>query len=153
MADSKGKLQMASSVPVVDGYRSITLNKNNFSTLGHYPYGIRCNSTVYGGVLVSYFTIQENPFESSLTFLIFLYILAIIFFISTLFVDEEFFVYISGVLFLVGGIYIMINGLGETYGLYSRTIAYVSIGIGFLFTVGAYIFNSYSGRKAEQEED
>ena len=101
----------------------------------------------------SYSNTEEIEIKStSLTFLIFIYALAVIFFISTLIVDEEFLVYISGVLFLVGGVYIMINGLEDVNDLYSRTISFVSIGIGFLFTVGAYVFNSYSGRKEDEIE-
>lgn len=101
----------------------------------------------------SYSNTEEIEIKStSLTFLIFIYVLALIFFISTLIVDEEFLVYISGILFLVGGIYIMINGLEDINDLYSRVISFVSIGIGMLFTIGAYVFNSYSGRKEDEIE-
>lgn len=75
--------------------------------------------------------------------------LAILFFVSTLFVSEEFFVYISGVLFLVSGIYVMINGIDVVNDLYSRAISYICIGLGMLFTIGAYIFNSYNREEEE----
>ena len=88
--------------------------------------------------------------STSLTFLIFIYALAVIFFISTLFVDEEFLVYISGVLFLVAGIYVMINGLEDLNNMYSRAISFVSLGIGLLFTLGAYIYNSYEKSGGEE---
>lgn len=90
---------------------------------------------------------------NSLFFLIFIYSLAIVFFIATLIVDEEFLVYISGVLFLVGGIYIMINGLDNISDWYTRTISYVSLGIGILFTIGAYTFNRFSQNSNEYSDE
>jgi len=119
-----------------------------FKKVGTYKVLEFCYDSPY-----SYSNTEEIEIKStSLTFLIFIYALAIIFFISTLIVDEEFLVYISGVLFLVGGIYIMINGLEDINDLYSRTISYVSVGIGMLFTIGAYVFNSYSGRTGDEIE-
>ena len=76
--------------------------------------------------------------------------LAMLFFIATLFVNEEFFVYISGILFLISGIYLMINGIDLVNDWYSRGISYVLIGIGLLFSIGAYIFNSYNKWKDEE---
>jgi hypothetical protein len=89
--------------------------------------------------------------SSSNYFFILLICLASLFFIATLFVNEEFFVYISGVLYLVAGIYSMINGIDIVNDWYSRAISYVLIGIGFLFTIGAYIFNSYEKNSDEEE--
>jgi hypothetical protein len=89
--------------------------------------------------------------SNSITLFIILLALASLFFIATLFVNEEFFVYISGVLFLVAGIYAMINGVDIANDMYSRAISYVLIGIGLLFTIGAYIFNSYE-KSSEEEE-
>jgi hypothetical protein len=82
--------------------------------------------------------------------------LAIIFLICSLFVPEEFFVYISGVFFLIEGIYIMINGFALVNNTNTRMFAYIYLGIGILFTVGAYIFNLYSegneNSNSEEEE-
>lgn len=89
--------------------------------------------------------------SSSNYFFILLICLASLFFVATLFVNEEFFVYISGVLYLVAGIYSMINGIDIVNDWYSRAISYVLIGIGFLFTIGAYIFNSYEKNSDEEE--
>lgn len=114
------------------------------SKLGKYTYGY-CTDT--GDCYSNDFSVKNT----SMFFIILIYCLGIIFLICTLFVNEEFFVYISGLLFLIGGIYIMINGLDILSDLYSRSIAYISIGIGFLFTIGAYIYNSYT-KSSEEEE-
>jgi hypothetical protein len=47
----------------VGGYRSIRIDKGNFSKVGHYPYGIRCNSSSLGGSYVSYFEVTPNGLE------------------------------------------------------------------------------------------
>jgi hypothetical protein len=90
--------------------------------------------------------------DTNLTLLIILISLAVIFFIATLIVNEEFFVYISGVLFLVSGTYIMINGIDIVNDWYSRAISYVLIGIGFLFTLGAYIYNTNFKQDEDKDE-
>lgn len=89
--------------------------------------------------------------NTNLTFFIILLSLAILFFVATLIVNEEFFVYISGVLFIIIGIYTMINGIDIINDWYSRAISYVCLGLGFLFTVGAYLYNS--NVKEDSEED
>ncbi len=80
-------------------------------------------------------------------------ILAIIFFIASLTTPEEFFVYISGVLFLIEGIYIMINGFSLVNDVNTRMIAIVYLGIGLLFTLGAYIYDWVSNSNKEEEEE
>ena len=80
-------------------------------------------------------------------------LLAIIFFIASLVTPEEFFVYISGVLFLIEGIYIMINGFYLVNDVNTRMISFVYLGIGLLFTIGAYIYNSYNLENKNEEEE
>jgi len=98
---------------------------------------------------------SEAPYfevKNSNSFIFFILIgLAILFFIATLFVNEEFFVYISGVLWILSGIYLMINGIDIISDWYSRGVAYVCIGIGFLFTIGAYVYNSYNKWRDNEE--
>lgn len=123
-----------------------SVNFTNTKTLGRYEIvGISngCDKT-----FATYMTIKNT----SITFLIILLALATLFFIATWFVNEEFFVYISGVLFLISGIYVMINGIDIVNDWYSRAIAYVTIGLGLLFTLGAYIYNSYEETKGDEEE-
>lgn len=97
-----------------------------------------------------------NSFEvkgGDLTFIIIIFALAIIFLICSIFVSEEVFVYLSGVCFLIAGIYIMINGLDNISDWASRSIAFVSLGLGLLLTLGAYIYNGYSKGDYEVAED
>jgi len=97
------------------------------------------------------YIITSTGAGGSMFYIILITALAVIFLIATLFVDEEFFVYLSGVLFLIGGIYLMINGLDVLNDINTRYLAYIYLGIGILFTVGAYIYNGYSKSKGEEE--
>lgn len=128
-----------------------TIDSGNFSTLGNYCFNIVCTdgSQVETGSICR--EISSTGTQGSMFYIILLTTLAAIFLLTTLFVDEEFFVYISGVLWLVGGIYLMINGLDVLNDVNTRYLSYVYLGIGFLFTLGAYIYNSYSKWKDEED--
>lgn len=126
---------------------NITIEGNIFSELGDYCFNLVCSD----GSQIETGSVCREIRNTNLTYLIIMLSLASLFFLASLFVNEEFFVYISGVLFLVLGIYIMINGIDVVNDWYSRTISYVTIGIGLLFTIGAYIYNSYSKFNKEEE--
>jgi hypothetical protein len=120
------------------------------SLLGRYD--VRGISDGCEGSFATYFIISSTGnFQGSLFYIILLTVLALFFLGTTLFVDEEFFVYISGILFLIGGIFIMINGLDVMNNDSTRYLAFIYLGIGLLFTLGAYVYNSYS-KFGEQEE-
>lgn len=97
-----------------------------------------------------YLYVNSTGNESgSMFYIILLTSLAVIFLLASLFVNEEFFVYVSGVLFLVGGIFLMVYGLDSINDTNTRYLAFVYLGIGILFSIGAYIYNLYS--KEEEE--
>lgn len=116
---------------------------------GKYAGTLNCENSG-GEFLSSSFTLEIKP-AGNIWFTMIIFGLAIVFLICTLFVSEEVFVYLSGVCFLIGGIYVMINGLDTIYDWASRSVAYVTLGLGLLFTVGAYIYNGYN--KGAYEED
>lgn len=121
-----------------------------FPVVGDYDYQLYCfdisgNSSSEGTLQVT-----STGKSNSLFFILFIYGLGIVFLFLTTIVDEEFFVYISGLLFLIGGIYLMIYGLEDLNDIWTRMIAFISIGIGMLFTLGAYIYNSYSRSETEE---
>lgn len=96
------------------------------------------------GFSVLWFNVTMTGLDGITFLIILITVLALFFLLLTVFVDEEFFVYISGVFFIIGGIFIMINGLDVLNNVNTRYIAFIYIGIGFLLTLGAYIFNSYT---------
>jgi len=135
---------------------TMTKNTQNFNytytptEIGVYSFNTCSNPW---GILVcdsDTFEVTSTGTGGSMFFIILITILALIFFISSLFVPEEFFVYISGVSFLIGGIYLMINGIDVLNDTNTRYLSYLYIGIGFLFSIGAYVYNLYSENSEEE---
>lgn len=84
-----------------------------------------------------------------------LIVIAFLFLFGSFIVDEEIILYLSGIFFLITGIYVMINGLDlmNIKDLYVKTVAYAFIGIGLLFTVGAYTFNRFNGDSDRYDDE
>lgn len=95
------------------------------------------------------FEVTSTGGNSSMFLIILLTCIGTIFFIASLVTPEEFFVYISGLCFLICGIYLMINGVNVMNDVNTRYVSYIYLGIGLLFTLGAYIYNwiSYSNEE------
>jgi len=98
------------------------------------------------------FEVTSTGEGGSMFFLILITSIAVIFLIASLFAPEEFFVYISGSCFLIGGIYLMINGIDVLNNTNTRYLAFIYLGIGLLFSLGAYIYNLWSYEKDSYEE-
>jgi len=72
----------------------VLINKNNFSSVGHHPFGVKCNSTLYGGAKVSYFTVTSSGVayqagESYLPFIIGMIIVIALFVFIAIFFKEN----------------------------------------------------------------
>ena len=136
---------------------SVNVTAANFSKIGIYHVGINCitnDGTTAGGVKTLSFEVTDTGKENfNYWFIVLGTALAILFLIFSILTPEEFFVYISGVFFLIEGIYIMINGFSLVNDANTRMFAFIYLGIGILFTVGAYVFNLYSNSNNEEEEE
>jgi len=126
---------------------------NNITEIGDYTFVTCSNPDGVEWCESDTFTVSSTGGAGSLTFIIIISALAFIFFIASLFVPEEFFVYISGICFVIGGVYLMINGIDVLNDTNTRYLAIVYLGIGLLFTLGAYIYNLYSDKSEYEEED
>ena len=150
IANETGNVIFGSNVTYVGPYWEIKVD-GTVIKIGESPYGLICIGENIGGSLSGTFNATSTGEDGSMFYLILLTSLAIIFLLASLFVDEEFFVYISGTLFLLGGIYLMINGIDVVNNSNTRNLSYIYIGIGLLFTIGAYIYNSYSKNQDGEE--
>jgi hypothetical protein len=122
-------------------------------TVGEYYYTVQCNNSALGGFHSAVIEVTSTGLDISWMMLLILYAFAIIFMFASIITDEEFLLYISGIMFLVAGIYIMINGIDYfSNDLYTKSIAYISLGLGMLFTLGSYVFNKFSLRGEKEEE-
>ena len=71
--------------------------------------------------------------------LIILGIITVLVFAFGYFTHNVWFVYISGIMFLILGVYVLIYGFNSFRDVYTDVIGYVSIGFGiFFFVMGAY---------------
>lgn len=121
------------------------------SELGRYD--VRGISDGCENTFATYFTITSTGNEKfDYWFIIIGTALALFFLMLSVLTPEELFVYISGLFFLIEGIFIMINGFALANNDNTRMFAYIYLGLGMLFTLGAYIFNLYSNKKEEDEE-
>jgi len=65
LANNSGEVLYFSNVPYkIEGYFGLDISGGNFSDLGHYNYGIFCNSTTMGGALVNYFQVTTTGLET-----------------------------------------------------------------------------------------
>jgi len=123
----------------------------NTSNLGRYD--VTGQGDINGldtGFSVLWFDITSTGGEGMTFWIILIFVFAFLFLAFSLVVNEELFVYISGVCFLMAGIVIMINGIDTLNDWTTRAIAFVSIGLGMLFSLGAYIYNLYSTTEEEE---
>ena len=154
MANSTGDVLVYKNATYSNGYWNINILGGNFSYLEIYPYGIKCASISYGGALVGYFEVTGTGRQGNIgldTFLILIFA-SIIVFVGSYWLDQDWGVFLSGILFILSGIYAMIYGLGDVSDLYTRGIAIVSIGIGIVFLV-ASLFNISKGEGVEEEDE
>lgn len=72
---------------------------------------------------------------------------AVLLFVSYLFSNDasNYLAFLSGVFFMIAGIYSMIYGINDVANLYTRTVAIISIGLGFIFMFAS----AYEFTKAE----
>ena len=134
-----------------DNYRYL-INKSLNNRTGEIEYGYQCD---LNGIQISAGNKIMISQPSSYWIWLTLTILALIFLLFSIMTDEETFVYISGIFFLITGIYIMLNGLDilSIRDLYVKVISYIFIGLGILFTIGAYTFNRFSNSAKDYYED
>ena len=123
-----------------------------FPEIGDYPTQLYCFDSSGNSSSEPYIHVTSTGRDNSLFIIILMFSLACFFLILTMFVNEEIFVYISGLLFLIIGIFTMIFGLEDLSDLYTRAISYITLGLGMLFTLGAYLYNSYSLRQDKEDE-
>lgn len=86
LADSEGNLKYSARPSFSDGYYSLVIKAGNFSEAGHYAYGIRCNSSEFGGTYTSFYEVRLSGLEIttpvSIIYSLFIFILILGFLIS-----------------------------------------------------------------------
>lgn len=128
----------------VNGYCRYTATSNVLGIHGGEMY--LTNGVDYGRANFEFeITSTGNKSSTSLWIIGIILLLAVIFMILSIFVSEEILLFLSGCLFIVAGIFIMIFGFGDVADFYTRSVSYVAIGIGLLFAIGAYSLKKGEG--------
>ena len=116
-----------------------TIDAGNYSQLGSTCHNIVCTDGV------SYETgsvcreITSDGGSSVFKVMLVIAIAATLVFLFGYFTHNVVFVYISGIMFLVLGVFTLINGFGDVRDTYTDVIGYVAIGFSIMFfVVGAY---------------
>lgn len=74
-----------------------------------------------------------------LTIFIILTCIAFLFLYAAFIIKSEYLAFIAGVVFLVTGMFVIINGMANVNNLYTQTIGYVFLGVGLLFVLATGI--------------
>lgn len=140
-----------SSVNLGNGDYRYTINQNLNNRTGDIEYTYVCD---INGVQNGFGNIINVSLYNSAWIWITLTVIAFLFLFGSFIVDEELLIYLSGIFFLGDGIYIMIYGIDvlSVSDLSTKIITYSFIGIGLLFTLGAYVFNKFSNSRELEEE-
>ena len=123
----------------------IFIDGGNFSDLGEHSFIIWCNSTLFGGESKGGFEVTPAGFQSALDssnfkLFIILMIVSISLFILAYFLESEWLVFLSGIIWILTGMYGMIYGIGNLSNLYTQAISVVFLVTGFVFILGS-IYN------------
>jgi len=107
--------------------------------LGDYDINIYCSNVTLSGNSESSLTITTTGQNPNLRITIFLLVIALGIFILALYLKSHAIGFTSGILFSIGGTYLMIYGLGDVADMYTRSIAFVILTFGIFVTLIAGI--------------
>jgi len=144
LADDKGELLVNGDASYTgEEYWNFLILSGNFSRIGSYNLGISCVNGNQGGAFVKYFetTAIGIQYESIFLSPIMLTLLSLfcIFLAFGLYAKIPSLGFIASICLMIAGIYTMIYGLNVVTDLYTRAIAVVMLGVGFIIMfISAY---------------
>lgn len=132
ITNNKGDLIFSDEVKYNGQYWNILISGTNFTNLGLYPYGVRCNSSSLGGALVGEFEVTSSGFGlyNTLAFYFIIFFVSIIFIIIGFSIKDGWVVIFGtfGLYFI--GLYMLINGIvGIKDTAYTYAISIIILGI------------------------
>lgn len=114
-------------------YYNYSLDASQTSTLGKYQAVVYCSGETNAYNQFDYLiTLDGIDSKSNNNLLLFLIIGGILFLVLGFVFETKLFGILSGALFVTAGIYMMIYGAYNLSNLYTRTLAFISIGLGFI---------------------
>jgi len=117
---------------------------------GEYRNRMTCTDGTDSGSEIFYFSITPTGDDRGNNIFLILTIGSILFMILTISFRDDTLGFVTGALFLITGVYVMVYGIANLADLYTRAISYISIGLGLLFIISAAYNNlSVSDNKNE----
>lgn len=113
---------------------SYSIPSSNLSEIGEYRSQLNCNSTNAAGFYNQEFNVQS---PGDLNLFIVLAISATVVLGFAFLFQNEYIGFLAGAMYIVVGVYVMIYGLAGLSDMYTRTIAFISLGLGFIFEIAA----------------
>jgi len=104
---------------------------------GIYRCSMSCSDGINSGSEIFYFRINQTGDNRTSTLFLILALGSVIVLALGILFQNEYIGFVSGALFIVTGIYVMIYGFANLSDLYTRSISYVCIGLGLIFEVAA----------------
>lgn len=108
-----------------------------FNTLGTHSTKVSCSQSGLNATSTFKILITTTGLDNNNTLPLFLALGGFILFIIAIFARNLYIGFISGMVFIVLGIYMMIYGLGNISDFYTQTLSYVALGFGLLVFISA----------------
>jgi len=126
--------------PMTRNFPDYVYTFTNTSILGDYKVKVYCTNGTYKGLnddIILHVTTDGKP--ESIKMQLFLLIVSLIAFLLALYLKSHPIGFISGVLFVITGIYMMAYGFGDIANLYTQSMAYVVLAFGlFIILIAGY---------------
>ena len=104
---------------------------------GEYRNRMTCTDGTDSGSEIFYFSITPSGDDGDYKLFLIIGLGAIILLSFAYIFKDNILGFISGVMFIVLGVYVMIYGVGDISDIYTRTISFVSIGLGLMFSIAS----------------
>lgn len=104
---------------------------------GLYRGSMYCSDGVSHGSEIFYMEINQAGDGRGNSLFLILALAGVIVLAFGIFFENEYIGFIAGAIFIVTGIYVMIYGFSNLSDMYTRTISYACMGLGFIFEIAA----------------
>ena len=131
----------------------VFIASGNFSTLGQHGFYMWCNNSVFGGEEKGTFEVTPQGYTSALDsanykLFIILVLISVGLFLLAYLLDSDWMIFLSGILWILTGMYGMIYGIGNLANLYTQGVSGIIIAIGLVFII-ASVFNIAGDRRED----
>jgi hypothetical protein len=104
---------------------------------GNYRCAMYCSDGISSGSEIFYIQINQTGDDRGNSLFLILSLAGVLVLGFGILFKNEYIGFIAGAIFIVTGVYVMIYGFANLSDMYTRTISYACIGLGFIFEIAA----------------